>query len=158
MTKTQIADLAWTERKSPAGRFHLHFKEVSVALGGRRHVGEWGGGHPFDLALVRLPPGATNYPYHAHAAQSELYVVISGRGTVRVPEGSQEIGPGDAFFCPPGEAHQIQNTGTEDLLYHVIADNPRSDVVNYPDSGKWNARPPGKTFQLTERDYYDGEE
>ena len=70
-----------------------------------------------------------------------------------------EVGAGDAFVQPPGTAHQIRNTSaTEDLIYYVIADNPISDPVYYPDSDKWAIRPPGKLGRLTETEYYDGEE
>ncbi len=56
--------------------------------------------------------------------------------------GLTEVGPGDAFFFQPGEAHQLTNAGDEDFVYYVIADNPRGggatgDSCYYPDSGKW---------------------
>lgn len=158
VTKTHVDSLPWNDRRSPAGRFQVRFKEVSLALGGKKNIGEWDGGHPFDLTVISMPPGATNYPYHSHAAQWEMYLVVSGTGTVRTPAGLTPIGPGDAFVCPPGEPHQIQNTGTTDLVYHVIADNPRTDTVHYPDSDKWYTRSNNKVFRLTEHDYYDGEE
>jgi uncharacterized cupin superfamily protein len=158
MTHVAAAALPETERRSPGGRFHVFFRELSVALGGRKDVGEWGGGHPFDVAQCRLPPGATNWPYHAHAAQWEFFLVTAGRGVMRTPAGEQELGPGDACLCPPGEAHQLRNPGPDDLVYYVIADNPRADVVTYPDTGKRFIKPERKCFVMTERDYYAGEE
>jgi uncharacterized cupin superfamily protein len=68
------------------------------------------------------------------------------------------IASGDAFVCPPGDAHQITNTGKEDLLYYVIADNPPVEVNFYPDSNKWLIKPQRKCFTIEETDYYDGEE
>ena len=59
---------------------------------------------------------------------------------------------------PPGEAHQLINTGSEDLVYYVIADNPQADVVFYPDSNKWLAKPAKKCFEMKEVDYFAGEE
>jgi uncharacterized cupin superfamily protein len=159
MTRTNIEQMAWTERKSPKGRFHIFYKEISLAIGGKRDGGDWNGGHPFDLSVVRVPPGAANFPYHSHATQWEMYVVISGSGQVRLPDGMQAIAPGDTFMCPPGESHQILNAGTEDLVYHVIADNPRADVFTYPDSGKVGFKPGRKYFVAnSEVDYYLGEE
>jgi uncharacterized cupin superfamily protein len=146
------------EVKSPKGKYHLFRRHISLVIGGSKDTGVWGGGHPFDLELARIPPGKTNWPYHSHSAQWELYIVLKGRGIARAPEGEVEIGPGDSFIHPPGEPHQIRNTGAEDLLYYVIADNPQSDVSTYPDSGKWNIKPQRKTFEMTEVDYYKGEE
>ena len=105
-------------------------------------------------------------PYHSHAAESELYLVVSGRGSIRDKEGITEVGPGDAFFFQPGEAHQLCNSGDEDFVYYVIADNPRSggatgDSCYYPDSGKWAVVKEGSEEVIvkgTETDYFDGEE
>src|ERR1700746_642184 len=83
--------------------------------------------HPFDLTLVRIPPGKSYCPYHSHGAESELYLVISGQGMVRDKDGTSEVVAGDAFFFGPGEAHQLSNNGTEDFAYYVIADNPLRD-------------------------------
>ena len=49
-----------------------------AALGAPRDAGVAGGGHPFDVELTKLPPGATNFPFHAHAAQWEVYLVLMG--------------------------------------------------------------------------------
>jgi uncharacterized cupin superfamily protein len=158
MNKINQNQVEWVEQKSPRGKYHLFRRFLSVALGGKRDLDTWGGGHPFELELTRIPPGKTNWPYHAHSAQWELYVVLSGHGQTRTPEGKSEIGPGDCFLCSPGEPHQIHNSGTEDLVYYVIADNPQADITNYPDSGKWSIKPQRKSFEMTEVDYYKGEE
>jgi uncharacterized cupin superfamily protein len=158
MNKANQNQIDWVELKSPRGKFQLFRRHISLAMGGKKDTGTWGGGHPFDLELTRLPPGKTNWPYHAHAAQWEMYIVLSGRGQLRTSEGKSDIGPGDCFIHPPGEPHQIHNTGTEDLVYYVIADNPQCDTGNYPDTGKWFAKPQRKCFEITEVDYYKGEE
>ena len=64
----------------------------------------------------------------------------------------------DYLVFPPGEAHQIINNGSEDLIYIVIADQPQADVIRYPDSGKWLVKPQRKCFEMTETDYFKGEE
>lgn len=158
MNKINQNQIKWDEVKSPRGKFHLFRRHISLALGGKKDTGPWGGGHPFDLELTRMPPGATNWPYHAHAAQWELYVILSGQGQVRTPEGHSDFGPGDCFIVPPGEPHQLCNTGTEDLLFYLVADNSPADITHYPDSGKWNIKPQRKIFKMTEVDYYKGEE
>ncbi len=158
MKMIQESELPWIEGGSPKGRFHVFCRTISEALGAPRHAGVAGGGHPFEVTLARIPVDAVNYPFHSHAAQWELYLVLSGTGEVRGPEEVKNIGPGDAFIFPPGEAHQLRNTGTEDLVYYVIADNPPADIVHYPDSNKWLVRPPRQIFTMTPAEYYDGEE
>ncbi len=158
MKHAQESAIPWIEQRSPRGRFHLFRRHISEALGAPRDAGVAGGGHPFDVEMVRLPPGATNFPFHAHAAQWELYLVLGGSGQLRAGDAVTTVAAGDSFVCPPGEAHQLANTGTEDLVYYVVADNPPADIVAYPDSGKWFVKPHRKTFTMRETDYYAGEE
>ncbi len=84
---------------------------------------------------------------------------MSGSGGVRHAEGTTAIKAGDAFLFKPGEAHQLINDGTEDLLIYVIADNPIGESVYYPDSEKWGVRSPERRVLRGEAlDYYDREE
>ena len=113
------------------------------------------------LPSSAFPPGKSYCPYHSHGAESELYLVISGRGTVRDKDGISEVAAGDAFFFGPVEAHQLSNNGTEDFAYYVIADNPRHDSCYYPDSGKWAVSKESPDYiivQGNETDYYKDEE
>ena len=161
MRKANLQEIPEQERKSPAGKYHKFVKDISVALGREPDSLDLAKRHPFDLALVRIPQGKSYCPYHSHGAESELYVVISGRGKIRDRQGITEVAPGDAFFFGPGEAHQFSNEASEDFVYYVIADNPRSDSCFYPDSGKWAvAVEDGEEVivQGKEADYFAGEE
>ncbi len=166
MRKVNLKDVEWKERQSPKGKFHRFSKNISVGLGREPESLDLMKRHPFDVALIRIPKGKTYCPYHAHAAETELYLVVSGRGSVRDETGSIIVGPGDAFLFQPGEAHQLSNAGDEDFLYYVIADNPRSggttgDSCYYPDSGKWAVtKDCTEEFVVKgiETDYWDGEE
>jgi len=166
MHKVNLKDIPEQERRSPKGRFGRTSKNISIALGREPGSLDLAKRHPFDLALVRIPKGKSLCPYHAHSAESELYLVVSGRGSVRDKNGITEVGPGDAFFFQPGEAHQLSNAGNEDFVYYVIADNPRSggatgDSCFYPDSGKWavvNEELEEVIVKGNETDYFDGEE
>src|SRR5438094_4213844 len=166
MHKVNLKDIPEQGKKSPNGKFNRFMKHVSVALGREPESLDLSKRHPFDLTLVRIPKGKFLCPYHAHAAESELYLVVSGRGNVRDKGGITEVGPGDAFFFQPGEAHQITNAGGEDFVYYVLADNPRSggttgDSCYYPDSCKWAVVKEGSDELIvrgSETDYFDGEE
>jgi uncharacterized cupin superfamily protein len=161
MRKVNLKDVPEEERKSPTGKFHKFVKNVSVALGRDPESLDLIKRQPFDLAMVRMPKGKSYCPYHSHSAESELYLVISGRGSIRDKGGNTEVGPGDSFFFAPGEAHQLSNAGDEDFVYYVIADNPRGDCCYYPDSGKWAVGVEGGKEIIVkgkETDYFDGEE
>ena len=161
MRKVNVKDIPEQERKSPKGKYHKFVKDVSIALGREPESFDLVKRHPFDLAMVRIPKNKSYCPYHSHAAESELYLVVSGRGSIRDKDGSTIVTTGDAFFFQPGEAHQFTNAGEEDFVYYVIADNPRGDTCFYPDSGKWAVITEGSEeiiVQGKEADYFDGEE
>ena len=166
MRKVNLKDIEEQERRSPKGKFHKFVKNISIALGRDPESLDLWKRHPFDLALVRIPNGKSFCPYHSHSAESELYLVVSGRGSVRDKDGSTIVTAGDAFFFQPGEAHQLTNAGDDDFVYYIIADNPRSggatgDSCYYPDSGKWAVATEGSDEIIVkgkETDYFDGEE
>ena len=109
-----------------------------------------------------MPPGKCNFPYHAHSEQWELYLVVSGKGSVRHKDGTTEVVPGDALIFGPDEPHQLSNPGHEDLVYYVIADNPIGESAYLPDSGKWKLIKSSAADRVVlkgkETDWFDGEE
>ncbi|HEV8185224.1 MAG TPA: cupin domain-containing protein [Chthoniobacterales bacterium] len=161
MRKANIAHIPEQERKSPVGKYHKFVKDVSVALGRDPASLDLAKRHPFDLAQVRIPPGKSYCPYHGHGSESELYVLLSGRATVRHAGGTAEVESGDSFFFGPGEAHQLTSSGPDDLVYYVIADNPRGDSCYYPDSNKWAVPREGGGYDIVQgatSDYHVDEE
>jgi uncharacterized cupin superfamily protein len=161
MRKVNLKDVPERERQSPTGKFGSAVKNVSIALGREPDSFDLSKRHPFDLAVVRISKGKSLCPYHSHGAESEFYLVVSGRGKIRDKSGTTEVGAGDAFFFGPGEAHQLTNGSDEDFVYYVVADNPRGDSCFYPDSGKWAVPKEGTDEVIVkgkETDYFDGEE
>ncbi len=161
MHKVNIKKIPENERKSPSGKFHKFVKDISIALGREPDSLDLTKRQPFDLALVRIPAGKVYCPYHSHSSETELYLVVSGRGKVRDKSGTTEVEAGDSFFFGPGEAHQLTNAGNENFVYYVIADNPRGDTCFYPDSGKFAVIKEAEEeiiVNAKETDYYDGEE
>jgi uncharacterized cupin superfamily protein len=155
----EIREEAW---QSLGGKYAVSFKGISEALGREPSSLDLAKRHPFDLEQNRVPPGKCNFPYHAHSAQWELYLVISGKGNVRHKDGTTEVIPGDAFIFGPDEPHQLINSREEDLIYYVIADNPIGESAYYPDSGKWKVNKSSAADRVVvkgeETDYFDGEE
>jgi len=152
----QLAEESWS---SPKGKFIGSGKQVSEALGRKPRSTDLHERHPFDIEILRIPPGKAAYPYHSHSAQWEFYHVISGRGLARHREGTTSIEPGDAFMFQPGQPHQLINDGTADLVVYVVADNPMGESCYYPDSNKWLVRSPESLIIRSDAlEYFDGEE
>ena len=158
MTRIQVEVIPWTQQNSPQGKYSLARRSLSISAGGQKDIGTWGGGHPFDLEIHRIPVGKINFPFHEHSAQWEAYYILSGSGEVRTSLGKKDIQAGDYLVFPPGEAHQLINAGFEELTFLVIADQPQADVIHYPDSGKWMTKPHRKSFEMQEVEYFKGEE
>jgi uncharacterized cupin superfamily protein len=152
----EIVEVTWS---SPKGKFAGAGKEISEALGRVPDSTDIKDRHPFDVEILRVPPGKIPYPYHSHSAQWEFYHVISGKGRIRHQDGTDAIEAGDAFLFHPGEAHQLINDGQDDLVVFVVADNPIGESSHYPDSGKWLVRSPeSRLIRSDSLKYYDGEE
>jgi len=159
MRKINTNDIAEDAWSSPKGKFSGAGKSVSIALGRKESSTDLQDRHPFDLEILRIPPGKTPYPYHSHSAQWELYHVVSGKGIVRHKDGTTPIETGDAFIFGPDEPHQLTNNGKEDLIVYVVADNPIGESAYYPDSKKWLVRSPERRLMRSDPlDYFDGEE
>jgi uncharacterized cupin superfamily protein len=156
--KVNTADVEQITWGSPKGNFGRLIRNISLALGRDAGSTDLNKRHPFDLALTRIPAGKTAFPYHSHAVMWEFYLVVSGTGVVRDADSMTQIGPGDAFLFKPGEAHTLINTGTDELAYFIIADNPMADACHYPDSGKWMLLPERRIFKEQAPDYWEGEE
>ena len=148
--------------QSPKGKYAVAFTGISEALGRDPQSLDLKKRWPFDLELNRMPPGKSNFPYHAHSAQWEMYLIVSGTGSVRGEDGATEVAAGDAFIFGPNEPHQITNTGDVDLIYYVIADNPIGESGYYPESKKWKVNRKSQADRVVikgpESDYFDGEE
>jgi len=119
------------------------------------------------ISVDILAPGRRGCPYHLHHAQEEAFVVLDGRGTLRVAGENVPIEAGDVIFIPPGPEypHQIVNTSDAPLRYLSISTQESPEICEYPDSGKVQSmarhagRPPfARMHRLGEDlDYWDGE-
>jgi uncharacterized cupin superfamily protein len=158
MNKINLAEVPIEKCSSPKGRFRRLCQDVSRALAGVNGLGKGGVAQPLDVALIRLPAGAVNWPYHSHSNRWEMYLILSGRGSVRTPGGIAQIREADCLVHPPGEPHQIRNSGATDLVYYVIANTPPVDICHYPDTNKWSLPGQANPVKLQPSTVYDGEE
>lgn len=104
----------------------------------RARIGYELGAELIGASLWEVPPGEAAYPYHFHYADEEVVIVISGRPSLRTPQGTRELEEGEALRFPLGEegAHQIVNRTEETATFLAISSSGRPDVVVYPDSDK----------------------
>jgi uncharacterized cupin superfamily protein len=119
------------------------------------------------ISVDILAPGMRGCPYHLHHAQEEAFVVLEGRGTLRVAGEKVPIEAGDVIFIPPGPEypHQIVNTSDAPLKFLSISTQESPEICEYPDSGKVLSvakhaghAPFGRMHRLADDlDYWDGE-
>jgi uncharacterized cupin superfamily protein len=104
----------------------------------RARIGYELGTELIGCSLWELPPGEAAYPYHFHYSDEELVIVLTGRPSLRTPEGMRELEEGEALHFPLGEegAHQILNHSDRAAVFLAISSHGRPDVVVYPDSNK----------------------
>jgi uncharacterized cupin superfamily protein len=132
-------------------------------------IGREAGGERLGATLYEIPPGNTTAPYHWHAANEEMLIVLAGTPTLRTPEGERELTEGEvvAFRVGEGGAHKVSNLTQAPVRVIFISEMNAPDVCVYPDSGKVMARQqaPGREatglralFRLRDEvDYWDGE-
>jgi uncharacterized cupin superfamily protein len=77
-------------------------------------------------------------PYHWHAGEEELLLVLAGTPTLRTPEGESVLKPWDATLFPRGErgAHQIRNDTDEPVRAAFFSSVSDPEVLVYPDEEK----------------------
>ena len=109
-------------------------------------------------SLYEFAPGNQLWPYHFHVGNEEWAVVVSGKPTLRTPEGERELRAGDVIGFPQREegAHTFYNRGSEPARI-VIFSTLRSGYCTYPDSDKVTGG--GRVFRRADAvDYWNGEE
>ncbi len=100
--------------------------------------------HTGDLPEARLTvtwvdvaPGSGQRP-HGHAPE-QVYVILRGRGRMRVGDEELVVGEGDLIHIPPGTLHGIENLADEVLTY-VSAATPTIDWAAFYDEGPQRPR------------------
>lgn len=114
----------------------------------RKRLSQAVGGEKLGCSLYILSPGLQSWPYHYHTANEEAIFVLSGRGTIQIAGGEEEIQKGDYVSFPAGDdgAHQIFNSGDAELTYLCFSSMIEPEVAIYPESnmvGVFVGAPPG---------------
>ena len=123
------------------------------------------GAHLLGGSLYELPPGERSWPYHYEEGCEEWVLAVSGRPTLRGPDGERELSPGDlaVFVEGPEGAHQVINESDEPCRVLILSSKAPVAVVHYPESGKvgiWTQASGGYQTLLDADatvDYWEGE-
>jgi uncharacterized cupin superfamily protein len=116
------------------------------------HTGQIGrriGARKLGYNVTAVPPGKAAYPYHSHRENEEMFLVLQGSGEIRIGDQTHPIRSGDVIACPAGgpeTAHQIRNTGDEELRFLAVSTRLSPEICEYPDSAKFGIYaelPPG---------------
>ena len=104
-----------------------------------RFVGKAAGAKELGASVHELLPGSTGFHLHAHYGMEELFVVLSGRPTLRTGSGEEELAPGDVVSMPRGieGLHTFTNPTDEPARVLAISTMPEPEVVLYPEIGKF---------------------
>jgi mannose-6-phosphate isomerase-like protein (cupin superfamily) len=74
----------------------------------------------YSFAHAIIPPGHTSLP---HALKtSEIYYILSGRGTMTIDGETQPLESGDLVYIPPHAQQFAHNPGLEPLTFICIVD------------------------------------
>ena len=96
-------------------------------------------------SVYEMPPGQAICPYHYEYGEEEWLLVLSGRPTLRTPEGIVQLDPNDLVFFPmgPAGAHQVRNETADPARVLMWSQIVTPSATAYPDSDKvgiWTGR------------------
>ena len=82
-----------------------------------------------------VKPGAESVKYHSHSKQEEFYLIMSGKGLLRIDGEKILIRKGDVISKPAGKGitHQFINDSSEILQILDIGTREKDDIITYPD-------------------------
>jgi mannose-6-phosphate isomerase-like protein (cupin superfamily) len=89
------------------------------------------------VTWVEVAPGSGQRP-HSHAPE-QVYVIVGGRGKMKVGSEERVVMEGDLIHIPPDTVHGIENPSDEVLTY-VSAATPAVDWEAFYETGPPRAR------------------
>jgi uncharacterized cupin superfamily protein len=123
-------------------------------------IGDRLGSELIGATVYELDAGQQTFPFHFHHGIEEWLYVVAGEPTLRTPEGTRTLRPGELICFPEGPdgAHGVRGPGRIVLF----SANHRPSVSVYPDSDKLGTRPGVPIDNLNFRrcdavGYWDGE-
>ncbi len=96
------------------------------------------GAEQTGTSVYELPPGQAICPYHYEYGEEEWAMVLSGRPSLRTPDGIAQLDPWDVVFFPkgPAGAHQLRNETDDPVRVLMWSQVVNPSATAYPDSDK----------------------
>lgn len=125
----------------------------------RRDLGRAAGSQRTGLKHVEVEPGHQATPAHCHSLEEEIFVILSGEGTLAVGNEESAVARGHVIARPAatGEAHMLR-AGDGGLSFLAYGTREPGDMCYYPRSNKVYFRGLRVIARLERLDYWDGEE
>ncbi|KAG5986746.1 hypothetical protein E4U43_005370 [Claviceps pusilla] len=102
----------------------------------------------FSAALVTIQPGAMReLHWHTTSDEWDYFLQGSGRATIyAAPRAGQtfDFTAGDVGYIPKDDAHYVENTGTEDLIFLEVLQAPKFTDISV---AQWLALSPKQTIK-----------
>jgi uncharacterized cupin superfamily protein len=100
-------------------------------------IGPRTGAQRLGATLYEVDPGGAVSPYHVHHANEEMLIVLSGRPSLRSPDGVRELAPGEVVGFPAGAegAHRVFNRGPEPARVLLVSTMVFPEVAEHVDTG-----------------------
>ncbi len=141
---TPILNLADVEMIELAERSRQRGSEMPGARFGGRigPIGPMIGAQKLGYNFTAIDPGKAAFPKHSHRANEEMFFILEGSGELKLGDATYPVRAGDVIACPPGgpeTAHQLRNTGDDELRFLAVSTMVFPEICEYPDSGKLNA-------------------
>lgn len=98
-------------------------------------VGDAIGCEKIYVNIDYVKPGAVSVKYHSHSRQEEFFLILSGKGILRIDGKEVSIKTGDVISKPAGKdiAHQFINNSEEILQILDVGTREEDDIITYPD-------------------------
>lgn len=166
---TPIINIADIDMVDLAARSRQRGSEMPTARFGGRigPIGQQIGAQKLGYNLTAVAPGKAAFPKHSHRVNEEMFFILDGTGELTLGDARYPIRAGDVIACPsggPDTAHQLVNTGSDELRFLAVSTMAFPEICEYPDSGKLNAitgMGPDDFRHLARHgeslDYWDGE-
>ena len=123
------------------------YRHRATAIGKRLGASLLGG------SLYELPPGEKTWPYHYEQGCEEWLLVVSGKPTLRSPDGEQTLEPGAVNSIRSLVANAVEGLRLDDVAVvdnhgNVLSDELRDQGLSYAQVGQSLGVTRGRIAQL----------
>lgn len=113
-------------------------------------VGDSIGSEKLYVNIDSVKPNSVSVKYHFHSKQEEFYLILSGRGLLRMNGEEIPIKQGDVISAPAGKdkGHQFINNSNDILQILDVGTKEKDDIITYPDENTLYIKDKHLTFPL----------